>query len=170
MNSTRTKVNPIPMNILRLSLVLLLPGCMLPGCGDESESREGTLVTQDESTPEDETHILPGTQLADPPQFEKEFVINFGFLRNAGGERLDETPYVFAGAESFVLEDYAKQLQREAKILEGNHVDVRDVDVIIRVDQEVSEEEVDRLIQQAKDVGFQKFQLKTVSPETGQDD
>jgi biopolymer transport protein ExbD len=120
------------------------------------------IITNFEQTKADERVKLPKDTLAKPPEVkrESELMINFGFLRDKEGNKLDQEPFVFYLDENFRLPEFPKSLLQEARIFREGGTDPKKVTVTIRADSEVPTGMVQALIKMSQEAGFEKFALK----------
>lgn len=122
------------------------------------------VITNFEQNEADERITLPKDQLARPPEVKREnaFVLNFGFDKDADGNIVDDTPYVFFGDERFTVDELRTRLEQEARFYEAINTDLADVTVEIRADAGVQAGMVQEMIRmcQEEGIGFQRFALK----------
>jgi beta-lactamase regulating signal transducer with metallopeptidase domain/biopolymer transport protein ExbD len=90
------------------------------------------------------------------------FVINIGFVRDADGKKLSETPVVFWGDSAHSPQDLSVILAGERRRRPG-----ADVIVIIRADADVSTSVIQDVIRQAQAAGFGRFALRVLQSATG---
>ncbi len=115
----------------------------------------------------DERVKLPLDVLAKPPEVKQKHavVMNIGFLRNVKGERLDPEPLLFnfgSGQKIRPLEA-SKYMEQEARLYRLRKVELEDVTIKIRADQEVASGIVQEVIKQCQDAGFSKFAISAVA-------
>ncbi len=115
----------------------------------------------------DERVKLPLDVLAKPPEIKQKhtIVMNIGFLRNVKGERLDPEPLLFnfgAGQKIRPLE--AKPfMEQESRLYRLRKVELEDVTIKLRADQEVPSGIVQEVIKQCQDAGFTKYAISAVA-------
>ena len=122
-----------------------------------------------ENTKADERVKLPKDLIARPPAVkpEHELVLNFGYQRDASGNRVKPFPEIFYN-ERFVDVDHIwDDLQMEKRVMESLHgKDVmKEVTVLIRADSEIPNGLVQELIRRCQETGFSKFSLRARSEE-----
>jgi biopolymer transport protein ExbD len=132
------------------------------------------VVTNFDQTQADERVRLPSDQLAVPPDAprENEVVLNFGFNRDKQGNKIQQEPFVFYGDASIPVLDYGPYFAAEKRLQVAKHGEeaVKDVTIVIRADVEVPTGLVQELIKLAQEAGFQKFSLKAMQSEEGEEE
>ena len=122
-----------------------------------------------ENTKADERVKLPKDMLAKPPDVkpEHELVLNFGYLRDNTGKRVEAVPKVFYNEKFVEVEQLTPQLEQEKRIMELIHGPkvVEKVTVLIRADSEVPTGLVQQLIKKCQDNQFPKFSLRATAEE-----
>lgn len=115
----------------------------------------------------DERVKLPLDILAKPPEVKLKHtvVMNIGYLRDVRGLRLDPEPLLFSFGDGEKVRplDAGKYMSQEAKLYRLRQVDLEDVTVKIRADQEVASGIVQEVIKQCQDQGFTKFAISAVA-------
>ena len=125
------------------------------------------IVTNFEQTQADERVKLPANELARPPLAPRpqELVLNLGFVRE-NGVRTHPEPVIFrGGGNNFLVRDFGRELDLEARVARATKTDPATVTVVIRADAEVPTGDVQQLIKLAQESGFEKFALKATSEE-----
>lgn len=120
------------------------------------------IVTNFEQTQADERVKLPADELARPPVVprEQELYVNIGFERDADGNIVDPTPYVFSKEGAMTPQAYSAELRMEARVAEAKNIDPKTITVVIRADAETPAGIVQQIIKLAQEHGFEKFALK----------
>jgi biopolymer transport protein ExbD len=125
------------------------------------------IVTNFEQTQADERVKLPADELARPPLAprEQELVLNVGFLRNPDGSLKNPDPLIFRGDDVFLVKDFVKPLDVEARVARAKNIDPATMTIVIRADGEVPTGAVQELMKIAQESGFEKFSWKARSEE-----
>lgn len=123
------------------------------------------IVTNFEQIQADERVKLPEDELARPPiaPREQELYVNVGFNRDADGNIVDPTPYVFSTEGPTTVAAYGAELQMEARVARTKKIAPETITVVIRADAETPAGVVQEVIKLAQDHGFEKFSLKAKS-------
>jgi biopolymer transport protein ExbD len=120
------------------------------------------VITNFENTRADERVKLPKDQLARPSEQtrEDEIVLNMGYVRGSGGERLGG-PFVFYGdGENYQVDQLGPILKREFQYFKDMGKKPDDATVVLRADAEVPTGQVQEAIKLSQEAGFTKFALK----------
>lgn len=122
-----------------------------------------------ENTKADERVKLPKDSLAKPPVVkpEHELVLNFGYQRDANGEREKPFPEIFYNERYVDIASISDDLRKEKQVMERIHGKevIKDVTVMIRADSEVPTGLVQELIRKCQETGFSKFSLRATAEE-----
>lgn len=129
------------------------------------------VINKFEQNEADERVTLPRDQLAAPPAVQRKnaFLLNFGYSRDADGNRIGDVPVFFFGDETLTLEQVRPRLRQESEFYRVIETPLEEVTVEIRADAEIPTGMVQELIQLCQEQGieFQRFALKAVQKADG---
>lgn len=107
---------------------------------------------------------LPGSELAKPPDapLEKPLALQLAVKRDAANKELvpGAPAFVIYNGDNVPVDAMRAHLDREKEVLVRTGGKVANATVIIRADRDVKTGDVQRLIRQCQETGFEKFVLR----------